>query len=270
LREEGDAVRRCTGGLICPAQAVEKLRHFVSRGAFDIEGLGAKQVEAFYHMGWIKTPADIFELQAHHAEALRTLEGWGEKSASNLFAAIDTRRHIPLARLIFALGIRHVGESSAGLLARSYGTWEGFEQALIKAQIGEGAEWDALLAIDGVGQTMATSLVATFHNATEIAAIEQLAAHLDIAAAKAVQSDSPIAGKTVVFTGSLERMTRAEAKARAEAMGAKVAGSVSKKTDLVVAGPGAGSKAKKAAELGIEVIDEESWLTMAGGHLGGA
>ncbi|MEX5728910.1 DNA ligase (NAD+) [Rhodovulum iodosum] len=271
IREEGDAVRRCTGGLICPAQAVEKLKHFVSRGAFDIEGLGAKQVEMFYNDETlpIREPADIFTLQARDAETvskLKNREGWGEKSAANLFAAIDARRTIPLDRLIFALGIRHVGESAAELLARNYLTWEAFETAMTEATVGEGPEWDYLLSIDGVGKVMAQSLITAFHQPAERASIERLARHLTVQeAAPRGAVDSPVAGKTVVFTGTLEKMTRAEAKARAEALGAKVSGSVSKKTDLLVAGPGAGSKAKKAAELGIETLDEDGWLALIGG-----
>ena len=273
IREPGDSVRRCTGGLICPAQQVEKLRHFVSRPAFDIEGLGAKQVEAFHKRGWVRTPADIFRLEARHGETLRKLEGWGEKSAAKLFAAIEARRKIELGRLIFALGIRHVGEAASNLLARSFGSWEAFV-AVVDAAGDTGGDtggdkggeaWNSLLAIDGVGEVMATSLVTTFHQPAERAAIDALIAELtEIVPPEAPASDSPVAGKVVVFTGKLERMTRAEAKARAEAMGAKVAGSVSARTDLVVAGPGAGSKAKKARELGVEVIDEEAWLGLVG------
>ncbi|SDF22504.1 NAD-dependent DNA ligase LigA [Rhodobacter capsulatus] len=266
LREEGDAVRRCTGGLICPAQAVEKLKHFVSRAAFDIEGLGAKQVEAFYKDGWIREPAEIFTLQARFGAGLQQLknrEGWGEKSAQNLFQAIEEKRKIPLARLIFALGIRHVGESSATLLATHYLTWERFEAAM-SAAVPESADWQELLSIDGVGETLAASVTAAFHPGAERDAIDRLVAHLSVEPATPRASDSPVAGLTVVFTGTLERMTRAEAKARAEALGAKVAGSVSAKTDILVAGPGAGSKAKKAAELGVKVLDEEAWIRLIG------
>lgn len=268
LREEGDAVRRCTGGLICPAQAVERLRHFVSRAAFDIEGLGAKQVEAFYNDGWVQTPADIFTLRARFGSGLKQLknrEGWGDKSAENLFTAIDEKRKIPLNRVIFALGIRHVGESSASLLANHYSTWSAFEGAMTHATIGEGAEWEELLGIDGVGAVLAASVIATFQNEKERAAIDALVAELDIQPVVArAPVDSPVAGKTVVFTGTLEKMTRAEAKARAESLGAKVSGSVSAKTDLLVAGPGAGSKAKAAAALGVEIIDEDGWLALIG------
>ncbi|MCV2881124.1 NAD-dependent DNA ligase LigA [Actibacterium sp. XHP0104] len=270
IREEGDAVRRCTGGLICPAQAVEKLKHFVSRGAFDIEGLGAKQVEMFYHdpVLPIREPADIFTLRARDAANLARLknrDGWGEKSAEKLFAAIDERRNIALNRVIFGLGIRHVGESASQLLAQNYHSWPAFEAAMTAAAVGEGAEWEQLLSIDGVGAVMATELVTVFHQDAERASIDRLVAQLNIqdVAARA-DIDSPVAGKTVVFTGTLEKMTRAEAKARAEALGAKVAGSVSAKTDLLIAGPGAGSKAKKAADLGIETIDEDAWLALIG------
>ena len=267
IREEGDAVRRCTGGLICPAQAVERLKHFVSRAAFDIEGLGAKQVEAFWRDGWIREPADIFTLEERFGTGLKQLknrEGWGEKSAQNLFRAINEKRTIPLARLIYALGIRHVGEATAGLLAVHYATWPAFEGAMTGAKVGAGAEWDDLMSIDGVGAVLATSLITTFHQDAERASIDRLVAHLDVQPAAARVTDSPIAGKTLVFTGTLERMTRAEAKARAEALGAKVAGSVSAKTDILVAGPGAGSKAAKAAELGVEVIDEGTFRALIG------
>ena len=268
IREEGDSVRRCSGGLICPAQAVERLKHFVSRNAFDIEGLGAKQVEAFWKDGWIATPADIFQLEARYGSGLRQVknrEGWGAKSAENLFRAIADKRRIPLNRLIFALGIRHVGETTATLLAAHYGTWPVFEAAMQAATVGEGAEWADLLAIDGVGAVLAASVVSTFANPREREAIDALVAELDVQPVTArAPVDSPVAGKTVVFTGTLEKMTRAEAKARAEAMGAKVAGSVSAKTDLLIAGPGAGSKAKEAARLGVETIDEDAWLALIG------
>ena len=269
IREEGDAVRRCSGGLICPAQAVEKLKHFVSRGAFDIEGLGAKQVETFYKDGWIREPADIFTLQARYGSGLQQLknrEGWGAKSAENLFAAIDERRKISLARVIFALGLRHVGEAGASLLAHHYGTWAAFESAMTHAQIGAGAGWEDLLAVDGVGAVLATSAITAFHQENERASIDRLIAELDVQpAVRRVATGSPVEGLTVVFTGTLEKMSRAEAKSRAEALGAKVSGSVSAKTDILIAGPGAGSKATKAADLGIRVIDEDAWLAMIEG-----
>ena len=310
VREAGDSVRRCTGGLVCPAQAVERLKHFVGRAAFDIEGLGAKQVEAFWQDGWIREPADIFTLEERFGSGLKQLknrEGWGEKSAANLFAAIAARREIPLARLIFGLGIRHVGEVAAADLARHFTTWPAFvhtvdaaipaaaahraaeaavarEQAAAKAErrrarvaeareaawteaaLPEGARaaWDELVGIDGIGASVALALTDAFAQPAERAAIDRLASRLNPAPAAPRASDSPLAGKTLVFTGTLERMTRAEAKARAEALGAKVAGSVSANTDLVVAGPGAGSKAAKAADLGVEVIDEEAFRALIG------
>lgn len=270
IREPGDAVRRCTGGLICPAQAVERLKHFVSRGAFDIEGLGAKQIEIFFDDDSlpIREPADIFTLAERDAANLTKLknrDGFGAKSVTNLFEAIDEKRKIPFNRLIFGLGIRHVGESAANLLARHYGSWQIFEDAITGAATGEGAAWDELIAIDGVGAVMATSLVTAFHHPAERASIDRLVAHLEVQDALRPATDgSPVAGKTVVFTGSLEKMSRAEAKAQAEALGAKVSGSVSAKTDLVVAGPGAGSKAKQAEALGIEMIDEDAWLRLIG------
>ena len=268
IREEGDAVRRCTGGLICPAQAVEKLKHFVSRAAFDIEGLGAKQVEQFYRDEWIKEPADIFTLEERYGSGVKQLknrEGWGEKSAKNLFEAIEEKRNIPFGRLLFALGIRHVGEQASNLIARFYGSWDDFTAAMDSAANCDGPEWERLLGIDGVGEVMARSLVTAFAQENERESIDRLTAHLTVAEAARPSTDgSPVAGKTVVFTGTLEKMTRAEAKARAEALGAKVSGSVSAKTDLVVAGPGAGSKAKKAEELGVEIIDEDGWLDLIG------
>ena len=313
IREEGDAVRRCTGGIICPAQAVEKLKHFVSRKAFDIEGLGAKQIEMFHgdEVLPIRTPEDIFTLQARDAQNLARLknrDGWGDTSASNLFAAIDEMRTIPLIRLIFALGIRHVGEVGARDLALHYGDWDAMAQAVDtarpaslahraadeaeeaeriaaksegrRARVKEArdkaleqadipaeatAAWADLTGIDGIGATLGLSLSDAFANADERAAFDALRAHLTIVAPEAPTQDSPVAGKTVVFTGTLEKMTRAEAKARAESLGAKVSGSVSKKTDLLVAGPGAGSKAKKAADLGIETLDEDGWLELIEG-----
>jgi DNA ligase (NAD+) len=270
VREPGDAVRRCTGGLICPAQAVERLKHFVSRSAFDIDGLGAKQVEMFFNDVDlpVKTPEDIFTLAVRDAanglRKLKNRDGFGERSVGNLFAAIEDKRRIPLDRLIFAFGIRHVGEAAAGLLARHYTTWPMFEAAMTGASPGT-PEWAGLTAIDGVGAVLAGSLVAAFQNQAERAAIDALVAHLDVVPVQArVQAYSPVAGKTVVFSGTLEKMTRAEAKARAEALGAKVAGSVSAQTDLLVAGPGAGSKAKEAVRLGVETIDEDGWLALIG------
>ncbi len=270
IREAGDAVRRCTGGLICPAQAVEKLKHFASRAAFDIDGLGAKQVEQFYSDGWIAEPADIFQLQARYGSGVKQLknrEGWGEKSANNLFEAIDDKRKIPFSRFLFSLGIRHVGEAASNLIALHYGTYDTFAVAMHDATSLSGPAWEDLLAIDGVGEVMAGSLVKSMAQKSEKASIERLVAQLEIMPAERPDTgDSPVAGKTVVFTGTLEKMTRAEAKARAERLGAKVSGSVSAKTDLLIAGPGAGSKARKAADLGVETIDEDGWLAMIEGR----
>lgn len=263
VREPGEAVSRCTGGLICPAQAVEKLKHFVSRSAFDIDGMGAKQIEAFYTEGWIKEPADIFALATRHGAALKIREGWGDKSATNLFAAIEERRKIPLNRLIFALGIRHVGESAAMTLARVYSSWAQFNAAMEAAQDHDDPAWEALNNIDGIGDVVAMSLIDYFHEPNARAALDRLATHLDVTNVVAPQiTGSRIVGKTVVFTGTLEKVTRAEAKSRAEALGAKVSGSVSAKTDILVAGPGAGSKLKKAQELGIETLSEDDWLEL--------
>ena len=270
LRGEGDAVRRCTGGLICPAQAVERLKHFVSRAAFDIEGLGAKQIEMFFKDTDlpVRTPADIFTLAARDArnplKKLKNRDGFGDRSVTNLFAAIEAKRDIPLDRLVFALGIRHVGEQVANLLARHYASWPAFEAGITAAQPGNQA-WQELTAIDGIGDVVATSLTEAFQNPAERAAIDTLIAELRVqAVAPRAKAESPIAGLTLVFTGTLEKMSRSEAKARAEAMGAKVAGSVSARTDLVIAGPGAGSKAKAAEGLGIRIIDEDEWLVLAG------
>ena len=270
IREPGDATRRCTGGLICPAQAIEKLKHFVSRAAFDIEGLGAKQIEAFYDDPDlpVKEPADIFTLEARNAANLNKLEnrlGWGERSVKKLWEAINERRRIPLQRLIFALGIRHTGESSSSLYASHYGTWEAFASAMEAANDPGSDAWRDLMAIDGVGPTSAAAVAAAFQPGRERDAIDALVSHLTVLPAERRQTEgSPVAGLTVVFTGTLEKMSRAEAKARAESLGAKVSGSVSAKTDLVVAGPGAGSKAKDAERLGVKMIDEDSWLQLIG------
>ncbi len=263
-----DAIRRCSGGLICPAQAIEKLRHFVSRNAFDIEGMGAKQVEAFYADGRIKNPAEIFTLEKRDADfpkQLNDLEGWGELSANNLFAAISQRREIALNRFIYALGIRHVGATNAMLLARTYGTFEKLQAAMDAAEEEDSEAFQELLAVDKIGLVMIRSLRAFFAEPHNRDVLAQLLNEVTPIPVEAVRLDTAIADKKIVFTGSLVIMSRDEAKARAEALGAKVVGSVSKNTDLVVAGPGAGSKLKKAQELGIEVIDEETWIELSAG-----
>lgn len=264
VREEGEAATRCTGGLVCPAQAVERLKHFVSRDAFDIEGLGGKHVEGFLQDGLIATPGDIFRLQADHGDAIRGREGWGDKSADNLFAAIEQRRTIPLERFIYALGIPQVGQATAKMLARHYTSLDHWREQMIAAkEIGSDA-LENLLSIDGIGASMAADVTAFFDEPHNMAVLDDLQGLLrEVVDAEAPSTDgSPVAGKTVVFTGTLETMTRSEAKAGAETLGAKVAGSVSKKTDFVVVGPGAGSKEKKARELGLEVLSEQEWLAL--------
>jgi DNA ligase (NAD+) len=283
-----DAVRRCTGGLICPAQAVERLRHFVSRQAFDIEGLGEKQVSAFYHDGLIMEPADIFTLQKRDARAAKKLaerEGYGAVSAGNLFAAIEERRRIALPRLVYALGIRHIGETNARLLARHYGSIEALQEAALAAEMpeageakdegakGEGAKsvrskgneaWQDMIAAEGIGEVVAEAVVEFFNEKHNREALSRLLDEITVLPPEKVASTSPVAGKTVVFTGALEKMTRDEAKAMAERLGAKVAGSVSKKTDILVAGPGAGSKLTKAKDAGVNVLTEDEWFTLIG------
>jgi DNA ligase (NAD+) len=277
VREDGEAVRRCTGGLICPAQQVERLRHFVSRNAFDIEGMGEKQVQAFYADGLIMAPADIFTLEARDRRSKHRLmerEGWGETSARNLFAAINARRTIPLNRLTYALGIRHVGETNAKLLARHYGTIEALQEAVVAAEppraSGNGKKdkgndgWQELTAIEGIGGVVAQAIVEFFREPRNRDALDALLREIQVEELEQARSDTEVAGKTVVFTGSLEKMTREEAKTMAERLGAKVAGSVSTKTDYVVAGPGAGSKLDKAKALGVAILTEDEWLTLAG------
>jgi DNA ligase (NAD+) len=269
VREEGEAVRRCTGALICPAQAVERLKHFVSRLAFDIDGLGEKQIQEFHERGWIKEPADIFQLKERNDKLkLEEIEGYGEVSVRNLFAAIDARRRIELNRLIFALGIRHVGEGNAKLLARHYGSMENFRSAMAEAAAAQSeASNDSeayadLNNIGGIGEIVADAVVEFFAEKRNVKALDDLLEEIEVLPVAQARSDSAVAGKTVVFTGSLEKFTRDEAKASAERMGAKVSGSVSKKTDLVVAGPGAGSKLKDAEKLGVKVISEDEWLDL--------
>ena len=263
-----DAVRRCTGGLICDAQRVERLKHFASRLAFDIEGLGDKIIEEFEAEKLVVLPQDIFTLETRDATAsqrLKDREGWGASSVANLFAAINVRRNIGLDRFIFALGIRHVGETTARVLARAYGTAELFKSQMIAA--GAADQPDALAeltALDGIGVVVAEALVQFFAEPHNVDVVEALLSHVTPRGLEAVSSSSPVAGKTVVFTGALERMTRDEAKAMAERLGAKVAGSVSKKTDLLVAGPGAGSKLKDAEKHAVQVIDENAWFVLVG------
>ena len=257
---KADVVRRCTGRLVCPAQAIEGLKHFASRNAFDIEGLGDKQIELFYIRDRIRTAADIFTLAERDGDGappLKDWDGFGETSARNLFAAIDARRRVDFNRFLYALGVRHVGETNARRLARHFGDLESLRAAI--ASDGGGA----LSGIDGIGPAVVESLVDFFAEPHNASALDRLLAQISIAPMPAQAAGHPLAGKTVVFTGGLERMSRDEAKALAERLGAKVSGSISAKTDLVVAGPGAGSKLAKARELGVETIDEEEWLKRA-------
>ncbi|MCB1542706.1 MAG: NAD-dependent DNA ligase LigA [Rhodoblastus sp.] len=263
---EEDVVRRCTGGLICPAQAVERLKHFCSRLAMDIEGLGDRQIELFYEKELIKEPADIFTLAARSAAGdldLTQWEGFGETSVRNLFASIEQRRQIPLNRFIYALGIRRIGETNARRLARHFGTFEALRATARHASEGSEAR-EEINNIDGVGDVVAEAVADFFLEEHNEKALDALLREVAPQPMEAVANDSPVAGKTVVFTGSLERLTRDEAKAQADRFGAKVSGSVSKKTDLVVAGPGAGSKLTKAQELGVEVISEDEWFRRTG------
>ena len=270
VRDEGDAVIRCTGGINCSAQAIEKLKHFVSRKAFDIEGLGGKQIELFFvdETLSVKEPADIFTLELRDQNNLTKLKerpGFGKKSATNLFDAIKKRKTIELSRFIFSLGIRHVGENVAKLLARHFLTWSKFVQAMSIAQNSESQEYLDLVAIDGIGIAVVNSLVSAFGVGKERNNIDRLVKHLVLLDEILPDNDtSSLSGKTLVFTGTLEKMSRSEAKSLAENLGAKVSGAVSAKTDLVIAGLGAGSKIKKAEELEIEVLDETAWLNLIG------
>ena len=263
---EVDAVRRCTGGLICAAQARERLIHFVSRKAFDIDGLGAKQIELFFEKGLVREPADIFTLKKRNEAGaitppLQEWEGFGETSIANLFASIDQRRSIGAERFVNALGIRHIGETNSRVFARAYGDFASLRATAEKAVTDEAARAE-LLNIDGVGPAAVealTQFVGEEHNRD---VLDHLLAEVTVEDAAAVAADSPVSGKTVVFTGSLEKMTRDEAKAKAQSLGAKVSGSVSAKTDYLVAGPGAGSKLKKAQEAGVTVLTEDEWFEL--------
>ena len=269
VREAGEAVRRCVGGLVCPAQAVERLKHFVSRNAADIDGLGDKQVEALHADGWIAEPADIYELEARYGgdglQALRNREGWGERSAENLFRAIDARRTLGFARFVFALGIRHCGETTAALLARSYGSWAALRDALAAVAAGDEEARAHLIGIDGVGGVLADALAAFFGESHNLESLDRLLAHVTVEDAAAPSATGALAGKTLVITGTLEGMGRDEAKARSIAAGARVSGTVSAKTDYLLAGEKAGSKLKKAKDLGIVILNEDEWRAMVDG-----
>lgn len=271
IREEDEAVRRCTGGLTCPAQAIERLKHFVSRDAMDIDGLGAKIIEDFYHEGIIRNPVDIFTLEQRNGGAgddlfssrdglhLENRDGWGKKSVENLFTAINRRRKVPLARFIYALGIRQVGSATARLIAQNFVSWAAFAADM------KNGNTEKLLSIDGIGEAMAQDMVEFFKEEHNLKTIDLLLREVTTEDfADLIRSDSPLSGKTVVFTGTLAKLTRAEAKAKALSAGAKVAGSVSKNTDYVVLGADAGSKAAKAAELGIKILSEEQFVALLG------
>ena len=259
--EEG-ARSRCTGEFACPFQRTEHLKLFVSRRAFDIDGLGEKQIALFYEKEWVKEPADIFTLEKKHRKELLAEEGYGDTSVRNLFSAIEARREIALERFIYALGIRHVGETTALALARGYGSWDEFHDAALKIAKGDEEARQDMDNIDQIGITVVDAVAAYFGESHNRAAVERLVKQVKIVDAEKPKKDSPIAGKIVVFTGSLEKMTRDEAKATAERLGAKAAGSVSKKTDYVVAGPGAGSKLKDAQKYGVKVLTEDEWLAL--------
>ncbi|WP_374279750.1 NAD-dependent DNA ligase LigA [Novosphingobium sp.] len=258
VAEEGEVDVRCTGGLICPAQRTERLKHFVSRAALDIEGLGEKTIDEFFALGWLESPADIFRLKARR-DAIVGREGWKDKSVDNLLTAIEAKRAPDAARLLFGLGIRHVGAVTARDLLKRFVTLEALRDVAQRAQAGDAEALAELTAIDGIGPAVVEALGDFFHEAHNNAVWDDLLGEVTPPPYVVETKDSEVAGKTVVFTGALETMSRDEAKAQAERLGARAAGTVSAKTDLVVAGPGAGSKLKKAAELGIRVIDEAAW-----------
>jgi DNA ligase (NAD+) len=264
LRPPGEVDRRCTGGLVCPAQQVERLIHFSSRLAFDIEGLGERTVAEFHALGWLDTPADIFRLHTRRAE-IEALEGWKTTSAGNLLRAIEARRTVSLQRLIYALGIRRVGEENARRLARQYGSYAAWRAAMPAATVIGSEARQELGSIAGIGPGIATEVADFFAEPRNVATLDDLAAQLTIEDAAPAQAGGTLAGKVIVFTGALEGMSRPEAKARAQALGAKVTDTVSRKTDLVVLGADAGSKAKRAAELGVQTLTEAEWLEIAAG-----
>ncbi|HEY1095718.1 MAG TPA: NAD-dependent DNA ligase LigA [Alphaproteobacteria bacterium] len=265
VRKDGEVAKRCTGGLICPAQAIERVKHFVSRDALNIEGLGDRTIRDFFARNWVLKPSDLFTLGQHKDELL-TLEGWGEKSVTNLFESIDKVRTIGLDKFIYALGIRQIGQTTARKLAQFYGTWENVQAMMRAAQDITDAAYADLIAIESIGEAVATDLLGFFaeeHNQHELAALESQMTITPFVAD--ISANAFLTGKIVVFTGTLEKMTRAEAKATAERLGAKVAGSVSKKTDYLVAGASAGSKLKEATALDVKVLSEDEWIAMLAG-----
>ena len=269
VREGDDVVTRCSGGLTCSAQAVERLRHFVSRNAFDIEGLGEKQIEAFWKAELVKSPADIFKLEKANEDLdpkIQKWEGWGAQSVENLFIAINARRSLDLEKFLFALGIRHLGQQNARLMAKTYLNLDKFISVMMNAQDPEQTDYADLINIDGIGEKVAGTLLAFFAEPHNVDAVNDLAGEVNAIDFVPPTNTSPVTDKTIVFTGTLEKTSRSEAKAKAESLGAKVSGSVSAKTDIVVAGPGAGSKLKKAEDLGVDTLTEDQWLDLIKGH----
>jgi DNA ligase (NAD+) len=265
VAEEGEVDVRCTGGLVCRAQQFERLRHFASRGALDIEGLGEKTILEFMELGWLaKGPGDVFRLHTHRADLVGR-EGWQDKSVDNLLASIEAKRRPDAARLLFGLGIRHVGAVTARDLLKRFRTLAALREAAERAHAGDAEAQAELTGIEGVGPVVVEALGDFFHEEHNRAVWDDLLSEVDPPDYVVETKESPVSGKTVVFTGKLETMSRDEAKAQAERLGARSAGSVSAKTDLVVAGPGAGSKLKQAAALGIEVIDEAAWAQIVQG-----
>tara|TARA_Y100001970_G_scaffold187325_1_gene227893 strand:+ start:5256 stop:7367 length:2112 start_codon:yes stop_codon:yes gene_type:complete len=265
FRAEGEAVRRCTGGLKCPAQAIEWIKHFVSRGALDIEGLGEKQIKAFWDSGRLKRPSDIFMLEKVDGESATSIsdhEGWGEKSATKLFDSINKSRKVSLERFLYALGIRHVGQATARLLAQQYLDLNSLKKAVYSARYYKGPSWDELSNIDGIGDVVAEAIVSFFNNDQNIKELDFILQEVKIQRLEVLEKKSPLSGKTLVFTGALEKMSRAEAKSIAESLSAKVVGTISKNTDYLVAGTGSGSKLRKASEIGIKVLSEEEWISI--------
>ncbi len=262
--EEGSRAR-CTGEFACPFQKIEHLKLFVSRRAFDIDGLGEKQLQYFFDEGWVKEPADIFTLPKRNSKLkLEEIEGYGETSVRNLFSSIENRKRIALERFIYALGMRHVGETTALALARGYGSWEAFHDACLKVAKGDEETIAEMDALDQIGDTVIQSVAAYFGERHNRGIVDRLKKEVDVIDAEKPKSNSAISGKTVVFSGSLEKMTRDEAKANAERLGAKAASSVSKKTDYLIAGPGAGSKLADAKKHGVTVLTEDEWLKLIG------
>ena len=259
VRIKGEVARKCTGGLICPAQAIERLKHFVSRNAFDIEGLGTKHIEAFWRSELIRDPSDVFRI---NEKSLSSRDGWGEQSAKNLIEAIDSKRTITLDRFIYALGINQIGQATARLLAYTYSTLSNWRHEMNEAQNKNSESYKELVNIDGIGVSVAEDIISFVKETNNQKMLDDLEQFTSVTDFQSLTTDSPLTGKTIVFTGALEEMSRSEAKTKARELGAKVSDSISQKTDFLVIGTKAGSKAKKAHELNIRIIDEASWLQL--------